>query len=293
MHILFLHNSTSGKGISDKKINFIVDRLKKLDSNLVFIIPKTTEEFKKLCVESCGKYDYLLISGGDGSINIAINMIAEKENMPILGFFPTGTCNDICKNYGINSNINKCIKIIEEGHVEEFDILKCNDDYCVFAMALGGLSKIPYETTKADKRKIGKIAYYLKGMSKMFEPSKVSGKAIFKNGEVLEFTVPFIIVLNTSHVGSYNVNPKSNVQDGKFDLYLNPIKRQIPAMASYIFHSKKIPHYLVDEVYLEVDSKEKWDIDGECGKEGNMNIKVIKSGIKVLCNKNLKERGIK
>lgn len=235
----------------------------------------------------------MLISGGDGSINIAVNMIAEKDNKPILGFFPTGTCNDICKNYGINTNIKRCIKIIEDAHIDEFDILKCNDDYCVFAMALGGLSKIPYETAKKDKRKIGKIAYYLKGMSKMFEPSKVTGKAIFKNGETIEFSVPFIIVLNTSHVGSYNVNPHSNIQDGKFDLYLNPIKKQIPAMASYIFHSKKIPHYLVNEVYLKVDSKDKWDIDGECGKAGNMNIKIIKSGIKVLCNKNLKKRGVK
>ena len=291
MHILFLHNSTSGKGIKQKKLNLILERLKKLDPDFDFVIPKSSEEFQNLALNSCGKYDYLLISGGDGSINMAVNMIAEKENAPILGFFPTGTCNDTCKNYGINTNIKKCLKIIEDNHVESFDILKCNDDYAVFAMALGGLAKIPYETTKHGKRKLGFIAYYLKGIANMFKKSRVSGKAIFKDGTSVDYIVPFIIILNTSHIGGYNVNPNSKVQDGKFDLYLNPIKNQILAGLSFAFRSKKIPHYQVDEVKLEVNSKEDWDIDGERGKSGDMYVKIIPSGIKVLCDKDRKKKG--
>lgn len=291
MHILFIHNPTSGKGIKKKKLDYILKALKEIDSDFEFIVSQSKEDFISLVKTSCGKYDYLIISGGDGSVNMTVNAIAEEAQAPVLGFIPTGTCNDACKNYGIDSNVKHCIEIIKRGNVEGFDILKCNHHYCVFAMAIGGVAAIPYQTTKKGKRKLGVLAYYLRGIGKMFKPSRVHGTAIFKDGKIVVFDVPFVIVLNTSHIGGYNVNPSSKVQDGKFDLFLSPIRRQVPALFSFLFHSHKIPHYQVSEVLIESDCQDEWDIDGEKGEKGTMKIEIIKKGIRVLSDPNRKHIG--
>lgn len=290
MHILFLYNASGGKGLKKKQIQYIKDELGKLDPDFQFVIPESADDFKNRAKNSCGVFDYLLVSGGDGSINLAVNQLAEKDNAPVLGFFPTGTCNDAAKNYGINKNIKRNIRIIKKGHIESFDVLRCNSGYAVFAMAVGGLANIPYLTSRKGKEKIGAWAYYFDGMSKMFEKSKVKGTAVFKDGRSVDFVTPFVVALNTSHVGGYNVNPHSDVQDGKFDLFLVRKKRQIPAIFSFVFHSKRIPHYCVNEVYLKTDCQDDWDIDGERGEKGDMHITLVKNGIKVLCDKNRRKQ---
>lgn len=290
MHILFLYNSSSGKGLSNRQIEYIKTNLKTLDPLFEFVTTKSVEDFKERTLHSCGTADYLLISGGDGSINLAINQLAEKENAPILGFFPTGTCNDAAKNYGVDKNIKRCMAIVKAGYFEHFDILKCNSHYSVFAMAVGGVSNIPYLTSRKGKKRIGAFAYYALGMTQMFRKSKIHGTARFLNGDKIDFCSPFIIVLNSSHVGGYNINPSSDVQDGKFDLYLPSQKPQLLAMMPFVFHSWKIPHYQTDEVILETDCSDAWDIDGECGEKGNMHIRIIPNGIKVLCDKNRRKQ---
>lgn len=291
MHIVFIHNPTSGKGIKKRKLDYILNQLSEIDPDSEFYVSKSKEEFISLTKASCGKCDYLIISGGDGSVNMAVNAVAEEKQAPVLGFIPTGTCNDACKNYGIDSNIKHCLELIRKGNVESFDILKCNQRYCVFATAIGGVASIPYQTTKKGKRKLGVLAYYFRGIGKMFESSKVHGTATFKDGKTVVFDVPFVIVLNTSHIGGYNVNPDSKVQDGKFDLFLSPIRRQVPALFAFLFHSRKIPHYQASEVTLESDCQDEWDIDGEKGEKGTMKIEIIKNGIRVLSDPNRKHIG--
>ena len=283
MKALFLHNSTSGKGISDKKLSYIKDELAKVYERLDFVIPASAEEFISRCKDSCGNYDHLLISGGDGSINMAVNTIAKEKKRPVLGFFPSGTCNDIAKNYGIDTKIKRCVRIIRENHVESFDILRYDQGYAVFAMALGGLSAIPYLTGKKEKRRFGALAYYVDGMKKMFSSSKVQGKAILEDGREIPFSLPFVVILNTSHIGGYNVNPHSDVQDGLFDVFLTKRKGQLSALIQYVFHDKRIPRYQVRKIKICTDCKENWDIDGERGPFGDMEITCIHEGIEVLC----------
>lgn len=290
MHILFLYNSFGGKGLSKRQIGYIKKNLEELDPLFEFVTTASVMDFKERTLASCGTFDYLLISGGDGSINLAINQLAERRNAPILGFFPTGTCNDAAKNYGINKNIKRCMEIVKQGYFEQFDILKCNSHYSVFAMALGGLSNIPYLTSRKGKKHLGSLAYYALGITQMFRTSKIHGIAQFSNGDKINFCTPFLIILNTSHVGGYNVNPHSNVQDGKFDVYIPKQRPQVLAMIPFLFHSKKIPHYLVDEIVLKTDCEDAWDIDGERGEKGSMHIKMVPKGIRVLCYKNRRKK---
>ena len=57
-------------------------------------------------------YSHVIISGGDGTINMVVNiMLSCGVNVPI-GIIPSGTCNDFARSIGMPANINKCVDII-------------------------------------------------------------------------------------------------------------------------------------------------------------------------------------
>ena len=66
---------------------------------------KSSEDTINVARESCGKYDALVFSGGDGTFNDVVTGVAPMEKRPILGYIPSGTVNDIARNLSISRNI--------------------------------------------------------------------------------------------------------------------------------------------------------------------------------------------
>lgn len=282
MKVLFLHNPTSGKGIKEKQLNYIKKELSSYFEDFTFEVPPTPEAYIQRAKEACGIYDYLIFTGGDGSVHMILNAIANQEKKPILGLFPTGTCNDSAKNYGINKNIKRNLRIIKEGHVEAYDVLLYNETkYCVYAIAVGELASIPYLTTKKDKRIFGAFAYYFDAIPRFFRNPKIHGYVILDDQTKVDFCVPFVMVMNSARVGGFNINPKSDIQDGKCDIFLCQ-KRTIPALVRFALRSKHIPHYQVQKCFIHTDCPEDWDVDGERGSKGDVKIEVLQGFLKVL-----------
>lgn len=50
--------------------------------------------------EVADKYDCVVFSGGDGSFNEVLRGIGDMEKLPLLGYIPGGTANDIAHSLG-------------------------------------------------------------------------------------------------------------------------------------------------------------------------------------------------
>ena len=284
MKALFIYNSTSGKGKIVKKRGYIVSELKKVYSVLDEISSTSEEHFIKCCKEACGKYDALIFAGGDGTFNMVANAIAEEKERPILGVIPTGTINDAAKNFGITSNLKKAVKIIKNQRMRKFDIGKINDMYFVFTVAVGAYADIPITTTKEDKKRIGPLAYYFNAFPSFFKLRKVEGDVTIDDREMIHYKTPFVLVMNSTHVGGFNINPKSDIYDGKMDLFL--VRPGIfNSLLHYLFFRHKIKHYQGSKLEITVDCDDNWDVDGEKGPSGNVTIEVIHNHLTIFCKK--------
>ena len=105
MKCLFLYNPKSGKEKTSKKLDYITNRLKEKFELVDIHCAASIDDFTKTCKKTCGVYDYLVFSGGDGSFNLIVNAIAEEKNKPILGYIPSGTCNDIALNLNLPTQV--------------------------------------------------------------------------------------------------------------------------------------------------------------------------------------------
>lgn len=110
MKCLFLYNPQSGKGKINKYVKFAEKELKEKFEAVDVACSEGPKDMEKKAKEACGKYDYLVFSGGDGSFNEVINGICREDKKPVLGYIPTGTVNDISRSCGIPRRVRRAIK---------------------------------------------------------------------------------------------------------------------------------------------------------------------------------------
>lgn len=115
----------SGRGMKDK-----AEILKRLDQ-YKFRYKSAVSEFPghtiRLTAQAIADgYRNLIVAGGDGTLNEAVNGIFLQTACPseeiILGMIPVGTGNDWIKTFGIPNHYKAAIKIIKEGKTMRQDI---------------------------------------------------------------------------------------------------------------------------------------------------------------------------
>ena len=59
---------------------------------------KTLNDIVKILLEKGSNYDAIIFSGGDGTVNDVVNAVMKLDKQPILGYLPSGTCNDFARS---------------------------------------------------------------------------------------------------------------------------------------------------------------------------------------------------
>ncbi len=134
-NIAILYNPSSNSGKSIKQLNFLKKTLLNNEINANIFVSDSPEKFKDLAKSLAEDYHYLGIAGGDSSYTIAINTLMKNniKKLPSIFFIPTGSSNDIPREFGI-LNLGDSIKAIKKGKVKFVDlgVLKYNSDKIMY-----------------------------------------------------------------------------------------------------------------------------------------------------------------
>ncbi len=280
MKALFIYNPSSGHQKIDKKLDYITSRLNTVYSVVDVYKSESKDDFINACKKACNNYDALIFAGGDGTFNLVVNALASEDNIPILGVIPSGTINDGAKNFGITKDLTKAVDIILKQKVSYFDVGKINDQYFMYVAAIGTYADIPFTTSTVYKKKIGFLAYYFKALKEVFKLSKIEGDLTINHNKKIHYKTPFILVLNSSFMGGFKINSKSNISDGKFDLFLAK-PEPFNGLLSYLFFKKRVQHYYVTSINVNTTIDNYWDIDGEKGPKGDVKISVVSNKFRI------------
>lgn len=288
MTCLFLYNPNSGKGKLLKKLNYIKRKLCETYKNVTVIATQSLEDTLLKAKLACGSYDVLAFSGGDGTFNNIVNAISGEKNRPILGYIPSGTVNDIAKNFKISRRINQAIKVIQKGNIHPFDIGKVNDQYFVYVLAMGSFAHVSYDTDQKIKRKYGKVAYYLRVLKEVLKKYNYQTTIHYDENQTYDAKTPLILVLNSASVGGFLVNKKCDLNDGKFDVLI-----MYPGFASGLFNvlsKRKHKHILTSKLTIHIDTDMHWCIDGEKGMAGDIVIENLHNHLQIFSYKKFKQK---
>ncbi len=237
-------------------------------------------------------FDVFAVSGGDGTLNIVLNIIMNKglNHIP-LAIFPSGTANDFASFLRLPKKPEAICQIIARGKTEDHDIGKAGDKYFINVCAGGLFSDISTSIDNDLKANIGKLAYYLEAIKQMTEYKPLKLKITDSGGRVFEESVVLFLCLNSSGTGGIkNLSPAASIQDGLFDfLFIRDCDvTEIPDILIKYFmgkltQNKNILYFKDSSVRIEADKRCKCatDVDGELGSNLPLTIENIHKAVKL------------
>jgi YegS/Rv2252/BmrU family lipid kinase len=291
--VKFIYNPYSGENSIVNNIDKVIKTHQKHGYTIIpyrismkFGIGRAFEDFDE-------DYKYVLIAGGDGTVDNVVNYI-KNNNIDIpIAILPTGTANDFAKFIDMPMDVEQACKQIINSNIREIDLGKINDKYFVNVASMGLFTDVSQKTDINMKNTIGKLAYYLKGLEQIpnFRPLKfkVTSKENKFDGEIY-----LMLVFNGQTAGNLNFAYKASLDDGFLDVII--IKTSKPGdiigllfdmfKGNHLDNSSSLIYYKTDEMIIESDENIVTDIDGEKGPDFPIKIVCIKHGLKVLGIKN-------
>ena len=127
--VRFIYNPYSGE---NKILNYLDEIMKLYQENDQIIVPYRIEKEKSLdeALEIIDEtYDYILVAGGDGTVDSVVNSMMKYNIKLPIGILPVGTANDFGQFIGMPKNIIEACKKIINSQPKLVDIGKVNDKY--------------------------------------------------------------------------------------------------------------------------------------------------------------------
>ena len=235
------------------------------------------------------EYEYLLLAGGDGTINNIVNTMKRlKVDLPV-ALLPTGTANDFALCLGMPRDITKACEQIINSQIKEIDLGKVNDKYFVNVASMGLFTEVSQKTNINMKNTMGKLAYYFSSLSEIPKFKKLN---ISIHSEEFTFSDHSLIVFifNGKSAGNLNIAYKSQIDDGLLDVVI--VKGDIGpqtlisffefVMGEHLEKTKGVIHFQTKNVTVNSLEDIGTDIDGERGPAFPLNISCQKKALKIL-----------
>lgn len=291
MKCLLIYNQKSGKQNVVKNIDRIVSMLKAkyevVDKKASFYDGETRD----MASDACGKYDAIVVAGGDGTLHEVICGIGGEKQRPKIGIIPAGTINDVSKSLKISKNINKAVQTILNGRVISHDLFKINEEYGIYASAMGLLTDIGYEVNSKPKKKFGKLAYYFSIPKFLFGRNSIDID-LDVNDKNIKQKCSLFLVLNSKSVAGRKVDKRNDVGDGEVKLVIFPSKkkkiklREIVKIVMFFGfgmkkNTKKYKIITTNKFNLKLNTAENLCVDGEKINCDTYNFEVINPGVEI------------
>ncbi|ENZ02600.1 YegS/Rv2252/BmrU family lipid kinase [Clostridium thermobutyricum] len=287
--VRFIYNPYSGEGVILQKLDKVIEIHQKAGYT---ICPYRIERGRNIeeAFDSIDEYyEYILVAGGDGTVDSVVNIMMKKNiNLP-LGILPVGTANDFGKLLDIPADVEEaCKRIVSTVEPRLIDIGKINDKYFVNVASTGLFTDVSQKVDINLKNTLGKLAYYLKGIDEIKNFRKLKVK-LTSNEYNYEGYMYLMLMFNGKTAGNLNIASRSDVEDGKLDVVLFkpvPIIEVLPLFLKVLrgehLDSKKVIYFKTDSLLVECEEDIVTDIDGEKGPDFPLQVKCIKGGLKVL-----------
>ena len=192
---LFIYNPNAGKELLKPKLSDILDIIVKAGYEVVVYPTQSYKDAYRKVVSFTEKYDRVICSGGDGTLDeVVTGMMERTEKVPI-GYIPTGTTNDFANSLHIPKDLLQAADTAVGGAEFGCDIGKFNDDVFVYIAAFGLFTDVSYQTKQEMKNILGHLAYLLEGMTRLFDIPSYKIK-VSHDGEEFEDEFIFGMVTN-------------------------------------------------------------------------------------------------
>ena len=193
-----------------------------------------------LASKACGKFDYLIAVGGDGTLNEVVNGFLQakvknekgnpQESRPVIGVLPQGTANDFVKTIAVTGKAGELLELIKSKSFTRFDIGRisyCNEYQEIKSryflnIASVGIGANVVQRVNKSKKYLGANLTFLLAIVKTFlgyQPQALRVKSNLNfswQGDALT-----LAIANACYFGSgLCIAPHAEINNGQFGMTL-------------------------------------------------------------------------
>ncbi len=291
---LLVYNPFSGNGMFASHMDHIMERFQEAGYALVPIRGARSElleyAFKTMNTSEFGR---IIVAGGDGTINIVVNLMVKYDIHVPLSIFPSGTANDFAYYMELPSGIDEMIDIALGDKFTYADVANCNGRCYVNVAAMGNMVDVSQKTDPNLKNTLGVLAYYMKGASE-FTKLRPLPVRLTTPDAVYEEEMYFMLVMNGCSAGGFkHVSPDSDMSDGMLDVllfrdmaFMEMVPLFFEVLQGHHTDNKNVLHFKTSELLLESDEYIPTDVDGETGEKFPLKFTVLPRRLQVTTREN-------
>lgn len=274
--LLFIYNPNAGKGQIKTELPNILDIFVK-EGYLPTVYPtQAKKDAYKIMKNLNRKYDLIVCSGGDGTLDEVVGAMVKNNIKCPLGYIPAGSTNDFARSLDISRDMKKAAEAAVAGKPFPCDIGSFNGEVFVYVAAFGMFTDVSYATSQEVKNVLGHLAYVLEGVKRIYNIPAYNMKVTYDDKECKIGKFMFGMVSNSKSVGGVKniIFPDIVFDDGEFEVTLirkpaNPIELQelIGSLLTLQFNSTYMESFKARKISFECDDEIAWTLDGEFGGE--------------------------
>jgi len=172
------------------------------------------------------KASTVIVAGGDGTLNEAVNGLGMFARRKLIGLIPLGTGNDFGRTLGLPALIDDNIDILRAGRTAQIDIVRVKSKrsrYFVNVSAGGFSGMVDEKITPQIKRTWGPLAYIRGAAAALPHLHAYKTEIVFDDDERLSTGLYNVVVANGRYVaGGLPIAPTADPADGKLEVVLIP-----------------------------------------------------------------------
>lgn len=178
--------------------------------------------------------DLIIIGGGDGTLNAAIEGLIETQ-LP-LGILPLGTANDLARTLGIPFNLVEACQVIGTGQTQRIDLGWVNGKHFFNVASIGISVQITERLTKQAKRRWGVLAYLATAVQVISKARPFRAEICLDGDSGQVNTVQISVGNGRYYGGGIPILHDATIHDQRLDLYSLEIRhwwqilRLLPAL---------------------------------------------------------------
>lgn len=271
--MLFVYNPMAGKEQIKTYLSDIIQIFCRADFEVTIVATQKSGDATRIVAEKGAAYDYVVCSGGDGTMSEVAAGLMRLQNRPVCGYIPAGTVNDFASTLRIPKVMTEAAELITIGDVFQCDLGRFNDKFFTYVAGFGAFTEVSYQTSQELKNALGKTAYFVEALRHVTE-IKPHHMKIEYDGGAIEDEFVLGLVSNSESVSGYKAYSLKDIKmdDGLFEaLFIrklkNPLELQmvINALLTKKLDAEQMCCITTTKLHIVSDDHVQWTLDGEDG----------------------------
>ncbi len=235
--LLVIHNPTAGRG-ERRRLAAVLTALRKEAVQVELHATGSAGDAERTARDCGPDIDVLVVAGGDGTINEAINGLMMRERSPALGIIPIGTTNVLSRDLRIPRQADALARLLADGRTRDIHVGRANGRYFSLMCGVGMDAHIVNRTSLRLKKRIGKLAYILQGLRELAAGLPRRYRVEIDRSEVVEAS-SVIVAKSRFYGGEFQLAPQAATRQARVPGLSFPAWRTVEHAALHHRHGHR------------------------------------------------------